>query len=433
MDASMVLPDHGLLRFITCGSVDDGKSTLIGRLLLDTRSVLADALSALERTSQRRGHTEMDLSLLTDGLLAEREQGITIDVAYRYFSTGTRKFILGDTPGHEQYTRNMVTAASTAELAVLLVDARKGILPQTRRHAVLASLMGIRQFVIAVNKMDLVGWSQEVFEGIRAAFLAFARDRGLQGLQFVPICAVQGDSVVAAGSHMPWYEGPTLLEILEKAPLAQARPDLPFRLPIQWVCPPGPDGGRDGRGYAGRVEAGEAEVGEMVAALPSGHGGRIREIRLGEERLDRCRAGQSVMLFLDGAFDLGRGDLLASPAFPPTVCSALAARVCWLGEAPARAGDRFLMRHGTREVRAHLAGIGGRLDIRTLAMVPAHQLAMNDIADVELRLQVPIAADGYERHGAPGAFILIDEKTNETVAGGLILEPQPSAQNGSVR
>jgi sulfate adenylyltransferase subunit 1 len=413
-------PDRGVLRFITCGSVDDGKSTLIGRLLFDTKSVLADALSALERTSRKRGSQAVDLSLITDGLQAEREQGITIDVAYRYFATGARKYILGDAPGHEQYTRNMVTAASTADLAVVLVDARQGVLAQTRRHTMLASLMGVRQFVIAVNKMDLAGWSREVFEGIREAFLAFARDRGLTGLQFIPLSALLGDGVVAPGEHMPWYGGPTLLELLERAPLTQEGRDRPFRLPVQWVCLAAPGAAQDTRGYAGRVESGELEVGDELLVMPSGRRGRVRDIRLGEERLARCQAGQGVMLFLEDAIDIGRGDLLASPAAPPAVGTGILVRLCWLGEKPARAGDRFLLRHGTRDVRVRLKSVASRLNIQTLEMERALHAAMNDIVEVALELQAPIAFDCFG-DAAKGALILIDEASNETVAGGLIL------------
>ena len=423
--------DHGLLRFITCGSVDDGKSTLIGRLLFDTRSVLADALSALERTSRKRGGQTLDLSLITDGLQAEREQGFTIDVAYRYFATGTRKYILGDAPGHEQYTRNMVTAASTADLAVILVDARKGVLAQTRRHTMLASLMGVRQFVIAVNKMDLVGWSREVFEGIREAFLAFVPDRERADLTFIPLSALLGDSVVEPGEHMLWYDGPTLLELLERAPLAEESRELPFRFPVQWVCLPAGTAELDGSGYAGRVESGVLELGDELMVMPSGLSGRVRAIRLGEERLTRCQAGQSVMLFMEEAIDIGRGDLLASPTAPPAVATGLTARLCWLGEKPARAGDRFLLRHGTRDVRARLKSVTSRLNIQTLEMERALRVAMNDIVEVALELQAPIAVDCFEAHGARGAVILMDEASNETVAGGLILGY--CSQNGSVR
>jgi sulfate adenylyltransferase subunit 1 len=414
------IPDAGILRFITCGSVDDGKSTLIGRLLFDSKAILADALDSLERTSLKRGAGGLDLSLVTDGLQAEREQGITIDVAYRYFATGTRKFILGDAPGHEQYTRNMVTAASTADLAIILVDARKGVLTQTRRHTAIAHLLGIRHLVLAVNKMDLVGWSQPVFAGIRRDCLAFGRDLGLGHLDFIPISALTGDSIVERGSRMPWYGGPTLLELLEAAPLAQDRLERPFRFPVQWVCRSRPGLASEIRGYCGRVASGSIRLGDPVAVLPAQLGSRVRGIRLGEARLEAAQAGQSVTLELEDELDVCRGDLLADPAHPPALFRELEATLCWFAESPVQAGARFLLRLGTREIRAALQGISSRLDIATLKPQAADQLAMNDIAEVQLRLQVPAAADPYLVNRVTGAFILVDERSNATVAGGLI-------------
>ena len=412
--------DAGLLRFITCGSVDDGKSTLIGRLLFDCKAILADALDSLERTSLKRGARGVDLSLLTDGLQAEREQGITIDVAYRYFSTGTRKFILGDAPGHEQYTRNMVTAASTADLAIILVDARKGVLTQTRRHTAIAHLLGIRHLVMAINKMDLVGGSEPVFDAIRKDCLAFAAELGVPGLTFIPISALDGDFVVARSGRMPWYHGPTLLEVLESAPLAQEDPGRPFRFPVQWVCRPRPGAQAGFRGYAGRVVSGAVQVGERIAVLPGQLGSRVRAIRLGEARLEAAQAGQSVTLELEDDLDIGRGDLLADPSRPPALSRDLEATLCWFSEAPVQAGARFLLHLGAREVRAVLTGIRSRLEISTLQPGPADRLVMNDIAEVGLRLQAPVAADPYAADRATGAFILIDEASNATVAGGLI-------------
>ncbi len=412
--------DAGLLRFITCGSVDDGKSTLIGRLLYDSKAILADAMDSLLHSSRRRGARELDLSLLTDGLQAEREQGITIDVAYRFFSTGRRKYILGDTPGHEQYTRNMVTAASTAALAIILVDARKGVLTQTRRHTALAHLLSIRQLVVAVNKMDLVSWSERAFNSIRRDCLAFAGEFGIPEPRFIPICAVGGDSVGERGPHLPWYAGPTLLDLLESVPLPQDEPGRPFRFPVQGVCRPGPGAAGAFRGYAGRVESGGIQVGGRIQVLPGGQHARVRGIRLGELALESAEAGQSVLLELDDDLDLGRGDLLVDPARPPAQGAELEATLCWFHEAPVRAGARLLLHAGTRETRAVLQAIHSRLDIGSLRPQPADQLVMNDIAEVRLRLQAPIAADPYAVDRATGAFILIDEASNATVAAGLI-------------
>lgn len=413
-------PDTGLLRFITCGSVDDGKSTLLGRLLFDSKAILADTLDTLERTSLKRGAQGVDFSLLTDGLQAEREQGITIDVAYRYFSTGTRKFILGDAPGHEQYTRNMVTAASTADLAIILVDARRGVLTQTRRHTAIAHLLGVRHLVVAVNKMDLVDWSEPVFDGIRADCIAFAADLGIRRLTFIPMSALTGDSVVRRGPRMPWYGGPTLMELLQAVPLGRDDLERPFRFPVQWVCRPRPGVDRDFRGYAGRIAMGTVRVGAEIVALPGQARSRVRGIRLGPARLEAAQAGQSVTLELADDLDVSRGDLLAGPASPPPLWRDLDATLCWFAEAPARAGARFLLRLGPRETRARLQEIRSRLEIGTLRPQPADHLAMNDIAEARLGLQAPVAGDPYAVCRSTGAFILIDEATNATVAGGLI-------------
>ena len=415
-------PDHGILRFLTCGSVDDGKSTLIGRLLYDSKAILADALDTLERTSRRRGASGLDLSLLTDGLKAEREQGITIDVAYRYFATGTRKFILGDTPGHEQYTRNMVTAASTADLAVILVDARKGVLPQTRRHTAIAHLLGIRHLLMAVNKMDLVDWSEPVFADIRAEGLAFAEGLGISQMAFMPMSARAGDMVVERGGHLPWYGGPTLLEHLEAMPLEQEDLERPFRFPVQWVCRPRQGPHQDCRGYAGRVEAGLVQVGAEIVVHPGQRRSRVRGIRMGEDELPAAQAGQSVTLELDGDLDIGRGDLLSQAIDPPTPARELDATLCWFSEQPAAPGGRFLLHIGTRETRAVLREIASRLEISTMAHQRAERLVMNDIAEVRIRLQEPVAADRYETCRSTGAFILIEETTNATVAAGMIRE-----------
>jgi sulfate adenylyltransferase subunit 1 len=413
--------DHGLLRFTTCGSVDDGKSTLIGRLLLDTRSILADTLHAIEKTSRKRGLDAIDLSLLTDGLIAEREQGITIDVAYRYFSTGTRKYIIADAPGHEQYTRNMVTAASTADLAVILVDARQGVLTQTRRHSFIAHQVGIPHLVIAVNKMDLVGWSRERFERIQADYLAFARKVGIGDVRFVPMSALEGDMVVDRGANLGWYAGPTLLEILESAPAAHTEKAEKLRFPVQWVCRPQTIQHHDFRGYMGRVEAGEVAVGDEVQVLPSGRTTRVTEIRILDEVLPRATTEQSVAIQLADDVDVSRGDMIVRASEAPAVTKKIDAIVCWLSEAPLSPARKYVVRHTTREVRAAVAEIAYRMDVNTLEQVPATGLAMNDIGRVSLRLAQPIFADPYAESRATGAFVLVDEATNDTVGAGMIL------------
>ena len=408
--------DLGVLRFLTCGSVDDGKSTLIGRLLYDSKAILADALQAIERSSRKRGHAAVDLSLLTDGLQAEREQGITIDVAYRYFSTGTRSFIIADAPGHEQYTRNMVTAASTADLALILVDARKGVLTQTRRHLTLAHLVGIRHLVVVVNKMDLVGYDQAVFERIRAEVLAFSRELGVADLSFLPLSALAGDMVVDRGEHLPWYAGPTLIELLEAAALVDGHQDLPFRFSVQWVIRPH----QDFRGYAGRVASGRVKVGDALSVLPSGRSSRVKAIHLGDRQLSEAVTGQSITLELGDDLDISRGDLLAEAARPPVSARTLDADLCWLSEAPSRPGGRYLLRHGSRETRAILHGTAQRLDLNSLQREPEERLAMNDIARLHLKLQQPLPSDAYLENRATGAFILVDESTHATVAAGFI-------------
>jgi sulfate adenylyltransferase subunit 1 len=420
-------PHNGLLRFLTCGSVDDGKSTLIGRLLYDTKTILADTLSAIERTSQRRGLEAVDLSLLTDGLQAEREQGITIDVAYRYFSTGRRKYIIADAPGHEQYTRNMVTAASTADLAIILIDARKGVLTQTRRHSTIASLVGIRHLVVAINKMDLVGYDRKTYEFIRDEYLTFARKVGIDDVRFVPISALTGDMIVERGEHLDWYDGPTLLEILETAPAAHAEtPDAgeAFRFPVQYVCRPQKSDDpelHDYRGFMGRIESGEIAVGDRVAVLPSGRTTTVRDIQIGGRSLPMAVAEQSVTLLLADEIDISRGDMIVKPEAPAEAKNAIRANLCWLSETPLDPYRRYLIRHTTREAKAKLATIDYRLNIETLGREDATGLEMNDIAQVTFRLAQPIFADRYADNRGTGAFIVIDESSNNTVGAGMIL------------
>ena len=410
------LLEHGVLRFLTAGSVDDGKSTLIGRLLYDTKTILADQLAAIERTSQKRG-TVLDLSLLTDGLVAEREQGITIDVAYRYFATALRKFIIADAPGHEQYTRNMVTAASTAQLAVLLVDARHGVVTQTRRHATLAHLLGIPHLIVAINKMDLVEYDESVFAGIVEDFLAFAERNGIDDVRFVPMSALTGEMVVEPGENLQWYEGPTLLQILETVDVQQALAEAPFRFPVQYVAratatlP---------RGYMGRVESGSIAVGDAVTVLPSGVSSRVREIR-GYATQKRAGLHAAVTLVLEDAIDISRGDMLVHSNASPVTKRDLDATLCWLSETPLDPRRSYLLRHTTREVRARISDIDHLWDVATQARQPAPDtLRMNDIGRAELKLAQPIFADRYTDNRATGSFILIDEATNNTVAAGLI-------------
>jgi sulfate adenylyltransferase subunit 1 len=422
-EASLPKNNAGLLRFLTCGSVDDGKSTLIGRLLLDTKTILADTLSAIERTSHRRGLDEVDLSLLTDGLQAEREQGITIDVAYRYFNTGTRKYIIADAPGHEQYTRNMVTAASTANLAIILIDARKGILTQTRRHSYLAHMMGIPHIVVAINKMDLVHYDQTVFERIRTDYLTFAARLGIKDIHFIPMSALKGDMVVDRSEQMSWYSGPTLLDVLENAPAAHSEKDEPFRFPVQFVCRPHKSDDpelHDFRGFMGRVESGSISIGDAVTVLPSGKQTRVKDVRVLDKSFPQAYAEQSITLLLEDEIDISRGDMIVQPENSALVTRQLDAMVCWLAETPLDLQRKYLIRQTTRESKAVIAAIGFRVDINTLDHMSVERLEMNDIAHISLRLAQPLAVDAYAKNRATGAFIIIDESTNNTVAAGMI-------------
>jgi sulfate adenylyltransferase subunit 1 len=416
--------DNGLLRFLTCGSVDDGKSTLIGRLLFDTKTILADTLHAIERTSQKRGMEAVDLSLLTDGLQAEREQGITIDVAYRYFTTGTRKYIIADAPGHEQYTRNMVTAASTADLAIILIDARKGVLTQTRRHSYLAHLVNIPHVVVAINKMDLVDYSQDTYEKIKADYLAFAAKLGITDVRFIPMSALNGDMIVDRGERLDWYDGPTLLDILEAAPPAHNADAEKFRFPVQYVCRPqdsaNPDL-HDYRGFMGRVESGELAIGDAVTVLPSGIETRVKDIQILGQSLPRVVAEQSVTILLADEIDISRGDMIVKTSELPNVTKQIDAMLCWLSESPLDPRRKYLIRHTTRDSKAMLAGIEFRMDINTMEHQPAEKLAMNDIAKVSFKLAQPIFADPYIESRGTGAFIVIDESTNNTVGAGMIV------------
>jgi sulfate adenylyltransferase subunit 1 len=427
MNTMNTLHNDSLLRFMTCGSVDDGKSTLIGRLLFDTKTILADTLTQIEKTSKKRGMEAVDLSLLTDGLQAEREQGITIDVAYRYFSTGTRKYIIADAPGHEQYTRNMVTAASTANLAIILIDARKGVLTQTRRHSFLAHLVRIPHIVVAVNKMDLANYDQSVFDKIRADYLAFAEKIGLQreghDIQFIPMSALNGDMIVDRGDAMPWYKGPTMLQMLEAVPPAHTEHAEQFRLPVQFVCRPHASDDpklHDFRGFMGRIESGEIAVGDAVTALPSGQSSKVKAIQLGDEQMSRAIAEQSVTLLLEDEIDISRGDMIVKIGEAPAPVKQIEAMVCWLSETPLSPARTYVIRHTTRESKAKVGEIRYRIDVNTIEQQAAQGLAMNDIAKVTFKLAQPLMVDPYKTNRPTGAFILIDESTNNTVGAGMI-------------
>ncbi len=408
----------GLLRFLTCGSVDDGKSTLIGRLLYDTRLILEDQLAALERDSRRHGTTgeSIDLALLVDGLEAERQQGITIDVAYRFFATPRRRFIVADTPGHEQYTRNMATGASTADLAVVLVDARRGVLTQTRRHAFIAGLMGIRHVVLAVNKIDLVGFSEARFDAIAAEFRACTEGLGFRTLQAIPLSARHGDNVSAPSASTPWYDGPSLLATLEEVQVEQEALSRPFRMPVQWVNRPD----LDFRGYAGTVASGRVRPGDRVTVQPSGGTAEIRRIVTMDGVQPSAEAGDAVTLVLDREIDVSRGDVLAAADAPVGVADALSARLIWLHDTPVTAGRGYLVKLGTRTVPGAIARIRHRVDVNTREAEHATSLGLNDLGSVELHLQAPVAFEPYAESRDLGGFILIDRLTNATVGVGMI-------------
>lgn len=413
--------DGGLLRFTTAGSVDDGKSSLIGRLLYDAGAVPTDQVAALERTARKKGEEEIDLSLLTDGLMAEREQGITIDVAYRYFATPKRKFIIADTPGHEQYTRNMVTGASTADAAVILVDARKGMTVQTRRHLYLAHLLGIPHLVVAVNKMDLVDFDQTTFDAVARSVVALAEALGAEMPILVPLSAKFGDNVVSKSARTPWYEGLPLLAILEGLPQAVRLQHAPFRFPVQLVRRVPQAGGGQSRLYLGRIESGGIAVGDEIAVLPSGNRTRVRAISTLEGPLDQASAPQSVSIEVVDDLDISRGDVFAPVSAPAKVGNGIDATLCWFADEPYQTGRRLVVKHGTRMAQARIAAIVDRVDVASLAAEASPEtLQRNDIAHVRLQLAAPIAFDSYRENRSTGAFILIDEQTNATVAAGMI-------------
>ncbi|OII69367.1 sulfate adenylyltransferase subunit 1 [Streptomyces sp. CC77] len=409
-----------LLRFATAGSVDDGKSTLVGRLLYDSKSVLADQLEAVEAASVRRGQETPDLALLTDGLRAEREQGITIDVAYRYFATARRRFILADTPGHVQYTRNMVTGASTAELTVVLVDARNGVVEQTRRHAAVAALLRVPLVVLAVNKMDLVGYAEETFAAVADEFTAYATELGVPEVTAIPISALKGDNVVEPSRHMDWYGGPTILEHLESVPVGHEQPGCPARFPVQYIIRPQTPEHPDYRGYAGQMAAGSFSVGQEVVVLPSGRTTTITGIDLLGESRDIARSPQSVTLRLADQVDISRGDLIAPTASAPAVTQDVEATVCHVADRPLTPGARVLIKHATRTVRAIVKDIPSRLTLDDLSQCPTPgSLAANDIGQVVIRTAEPLPIDGYAGSRRTGSFLLIDPADGTTLTAGM--------------
>ncbi|HTD91534.1 MAG TPA: sulfate adenylyltransferase subunit CysN, partial [Burkholderiales bacterium] len=408
-----------LLRFITCGSVDDGKSTLIGRLLYESKVLFEDQLAALKFDSKKFGTRdgELDYALLLDGLDAEREQGITIDVAYRYFSTEKRSFIVADAPGHEQYTRNMVTAASTADLAIILIDARKGLLAQTRRHSYLVSLIGVRHAVVAVNKMDLINYSQIVFERIEREFKLFAEMIGLSRCTFIPLSAVHGDNVITPGSHMPWYQGPTLKNLLETVKIDECQPqDLPFRMPVQWVNRPNPDF----RGFMGTVASGVVRRGQRICIQPSGRASVVTRIVTADGDLEQAVAHQSITLTLADEIDVSRGDVISAADAPAPVAHQFEATLVWMNEQPLLPGRNYLMKIGATTVTATVAPLKHKVNVHTLDRIAATKLELNEIGLVGLQLDRPIAFDPYVENHEMGGFILIDRMTNDTVGAGML-------------
>jgi bifunctional enzyme CysN/CysC/sulfate adenylyltransferase subunit 1 len=410
-----------LLRFATAGSVDDGKSTLIGRLLLDSKAIFQDQLEAVERTSASRGYDYTDLALLTDGLRSEREQGITIDVAYRYFATPARKFIIADTPGHVQYTRNMVTGASTADLGLVLVDARQGLTEQSRRHAVILSLLRVPHLVLAVNKMDLVDYAEDVYEKIHSEFRSFATKLTIPDLTIIPISALLGDNVVSRSENTPWYDGPSLLHHLEHIHVASDRDLVDVRFPVQYVVRPKSDDFHDYRGYAGRVCGGVMKPGDEVLVLPSGFTSTIAGIDMFETEIDEAFPPMSVTVRLDDDLDVSRGDMICRPQNAPQPSQDIDAMVCWMVNAPLRARQKLAIKHTTRMGRAMVKDVQYRLDVNTLHRDnDCNELVLNEIGRVHLRTTVPLLCDSYAKNRATGSFILIDEATGVTVGAGMI-------------
>jgi len=414
-----------ILKFITAGSVDDGKSTLIGRLLFDSKAVSHDILHALERQSRNKPDGELDLSLLTDGLRAEREQGITIDVAYKYFNTPRRKFIIADAPGHVQYTRNMVTGASNADLAIILIDARHGVVEQTHRHSLVAALMGIPHIVVAVNKMDLVGYEEETFYRIASDYQKLAQKLDLQEVLFVPISAYVGDNVVERSENMPWYIGPTLLEHLETIELNHDLPEEEARFQVQYVIRPRTEELHDYRGYAGAIRSGFFKKGDRVRVLPTGIETTVKAIEVHQQEVEEAIAPQPIVLHLDDDIDISRGDsIVRIEGEQPAVSQDLELDICWMSERPLQVGDRYLLRHNATTMKAVVKEIHHRIDVHTFEQQPAEQLKLNDIAHVRLRTAKPLVFDAYKKNRATGGLILINENTFDTVAAGMLHAPK---------
>ena len=409
-----------LLRFTTAGSVDDGKSTLIGRLLYDSKAIFEDQYEAIKTVSENRGEETVNLALLTDGLRAEREQGITIDVAYRYFATPRRKFIIADTPGHIQYTRNMVTGASTANLAIILIDARKGVIEQTQRHSIIASLLRIPHVVACVNKMDLVDWSESVFRGIQRDFDQFTARLDMPDTHFIPISALKGDNVVDASKNMPWYDGPTLLSLLETVEVAADVNHADARFPVQYVIRPYSDEYHDYRGFAGRLAGGVLRPGDAVTVLPSEKRSRVRSLEVYGDALAEAYAPESITVTLDDEIDISRGDMIVRSDNLPSVSQDLDVMICWLNEKKLMPNGKYTLRHTTKEVRCVVRAVQYKLNVNTLEHETDLTVGMNDVARLTLRTTQPLVFDAYKRNRDTGSLILIDDATNETVAAGMI-------------
>ncbi len=414
--------DMELLRFTTAGSVDDGKSTLIGRLLYDSKAIFEDQMEAVKRASEKTGDGSVNLALLTDGLRAEREQGITIDVAYRYFATPKRKFIIADTPGHIQYTRNMVTGASTANLAIILIDARHGVLEQTIRHTYIASLLQIPHVIICVNKMDLVDYSETVFEKIRTSFLAVASKIDVQDIRFVPISALKGDNVVKRTTNMDWYDGPTLLYLLENIHIGSDYNHIDFRFPVQYVIKPQTDEYRDFRGYAGRIASGILRVGDSIKVLPSGFTSKVKSIVFFGEEMEYAFAPQSVTITLKDEIDISRGDMIVRENNVPQISQDLNLMICWLNEKPLQIGGKYAVKHTTSDVRCLVKNLQYKVDINSMERVKDDKsFGLNEIGKIQIRTTKPLFFDSYRRNRISGSIILIDEATNITVGAGMIV------------
>jgi len=411
-----------LLRFTTAGSVDDGKSTLIGRLMYDTKTIFEDQLEAIERSSEKKGDEKVNLALLTDGLKAEREQGITIDVAYRYFATPKRKFIIADTPGHIQYTRNMVTGASTANLAIILIDARKGVIEQTCRHSFIASLLGIKHVVVCVNKMDLVDHKQDVFETIKKQYKDFSSKLDIPDIRFIPISALNGDNVVERSKNMLWYEGATLLHTLENVEISSDLNHMDARFPIQWVIRPQSDQFHDFRGFSGQINGGIFRKGDDVVALPSGFTSKIKDINVYKNSVNEAFAPMSVSITLEDEIDIARGDMLAKPNNQPHVGQDIDLMICWMNEKPMNPKGKYLIKHTSNESKCMIKETVYKIDINTLNKIEGDkEIKMNDIGRIRLKAAKPLMYDSYKKNRFTGAIILIDEFTNDTVGAGMII------------